>query len=154
MEFNGNDRIDARVVRANEDATLHKGYATLVVMDGNGQEVEVSVSIAPWLCYLNATVLACAETPEQVYAGFHLITKHGVSKKDGSPKTYHNLLGIHGIEQPEDWQDQLEAMGLSRQWPKGNGRKAMPPPGAAGADLPGQTIIDDPMDLPSPEEEA
>jgi hypothetical protein len=91
-----------------------------------------------------------SENPEQAYSGFHLLTKAGVSKKDGSPVLYHNLLGLHGIAQPEDWQDQLEAQGMARQYPAGNKKKAILPPGATGADLPGQRTIDD--ELP-PEDE-
>ena len=160
MEFNGNERINARVVevslKPHNEMGAQKCYCTLIVTDQEGKEHEVKASVAPWMSYLNPSIAEMGDNPEQEYSGFHLLTKRGVSKKDGSAIEFVNVMGLHGIAAPDDWQEQLEAMGLAKERPKGNGKKAMPAPGAGVVDLSGQTVIgerDINDDLPLSEEE-
>jgi hypothetical protein len=136
INFDPANALVVRVIRAglvqHNDRGAMRCWANMVIEE-DGREFEVNVTCAAWLSYLHGSIQACADQPEQRYQGFHLHTKG----------QYHNLLGIHGIKQPDDWQDQLEAMGLGRTRPKANDRPPAAVPGSAGADLPGQTTIED-----------
>jgi len=122
IQFDPSKEVEARVVRVGSGKFNEKGamkcYGVLLVAARGGDEIEVKFSCAPWLGYLHPSIALMAEQPEQRYAGFHLQTKEG----------YHNLVGLGGIPQPADWNEQLAAIGLGYERPKPNGRPAVAPP--------------------------
>jgi len=117
--------IDARVVDLRSKQYNEQGaesvWGYLTFRSVAGTEHTVKFSCAPWLAYLHGSLREMAQMPEQAYTGFHLQTNE---------KGYHNLVGLGGIAEPADWEEQRERLGLGSKRAKSNGRAALPPPGA------------------------
>jgi len=111
------------------------GRAVVFNPEGAGEaaEVEIEFSCAPWNGYLHDYLSGMAGDPSQYYAGFHLQSQEKTGPK--GTRIYHNLVGLHEIEQPEDWDDQCARMGLQSRppAPPANGRAALRPTAALAA---------------------
>ena len=126
--FEAKDMETARVAFAKvepyKDTRAHRCWGTLVVPH-NGAEYEVTFSVAPWLGYLNECIMLMAADPGQLYEGFHIL-----SKPNNQGGAFHNIVGIHGLAKPADWEEQMAEMGLQSNRPPANNKPAKKAPGA------------------------
>ena len=128
LVFETKERVTARVafckIEQYKDTEATRCWGTMVVPH-DGMEYEVTFSIAPWLGYLNECVSLMAADPGQLYEGFHML-----SKPSADGRMFHNIMGIHGIAKPADWDAQCVSMGLQSNRPPANNKPPKAVPGA------------------------
>src|SRR5436190_22181869 len=112
FNFTPDQEVTARVLYAKTAAHNQQGavriYGTLMVADQDGVEREAKFSCAAWYYYLHDSVIQMADSPEQAYAGFRLVSKDG---RDG--KVYHDLVGLTHFGEPANHDQIMESLGLS-----------------------------------------
>ena len=131
VTFDAKEREIGRVVFARQQAYKEtqamRCWGTLMILHED-TEYEITFSCAPWLMYLNDSIMAMAETPEQRYEGFHLLTSRN------ERGVFHNLMGLTGIQKPADWDEQLASMGIASTRPAANNKPPAKIPGGRPAE--------------------